>query len=81
LILTLKSDRAVKSPRIHRQEQASAQRWHLRSAWPRRPRWTPRSTWLAAAYATLAPRPYGNGNRRAAVGSFSAGCAGPMLSA
>lgn len=29
LILTLKSQCAVKSPRIHRQEQVSARRWHL----------------------------------------------------
>ena len=29
LILTLKSARAVKSPRVHRSEQASANRWHL----------------------------------------------------
>lgn len=29
LILTLKSDRRVQSPRIHRAEQTSANRWHL----------------------------------------------------
>jgi hypothetical protein len=29
LILTLKSAKPVKSPRIHRQEQVSANRWHV----------------------------------------------------
>ena len=29
LILTLKSARGVKSPRVHRQEQVSPHRWHL----------------------------------------------------
>jgi hypothetical protein len=29
LILTLKSAKAVKTPRIHRQEQVSSHRWHL----------------------------------------------------
>ena len=51
LILTLKSDRAVKSPRIHRQEQASARRWHLeiRLAAPADVDAQIRK-WLAAAY-------------------------------
>ena len=29
LILTLKAERAVKNPRVHRAQQASANRWHL----------------------------------------------------
>jgi hypothetical protein len=29
LILTLKAERAVNSPRVHRAQQASANRWHL----------------------------------------------------
>jgi hypothetical protein len=29
LILTLKSAKALKTPRIHRQEQVSSNRWHL----------------------------------------------------
>ena len=52
LILTLKSERAVKSPRIHRQEQVSAKRWHLeiRLAAPAEVDAEIRK-WLAAAYA------------------------------
>lgn len=52
LILTLKSGRAVKNPRIHRQEQTSSRRWHLevRLAAPAEVDAEIRG-WLAAAYA------------------------------
>jgi hypothetical protein len=52
LILTLKAERRVQSPRIHRAEQASANRWHLEVRLT-----TPADvdaevcTWLAQAYS------------------------------
>jgi hypothetical protein len=52
LILTLKSTRAIKSPRVHRAEQASAKRWHLEIRL-RAPVEVDRELrgWLADAYA------------------------------
>ena len=51
LILTLKSDRKIESPRIFRAEQASANRWHLemRLSSPAEVDAELR-TWLASAY-------------------------------
>ena len=52
LVLTLKSDRDVDSPRIRRSEQASAHRWHIevRLSQPKDVDRQVRS-WLARAYA------------------------------
>jgi hypothetical protein len=55
LLLTLKSDAAIRSARVHRAEQASARRWHIefRLASPKEVDRELRG-WLAAAYALAA---------------------------
>ena len=57
LILTLKSARDIRSPRIQKREQASANRWHLEVRLEK-PAHVDRqvTTWLRAAYDLAAPR-------------------------
>ena len=56
LVLTLKSATDVRSPRVHKREQASAHRWHIEFRL-QRPAEVDRqlTTWLKAAYELAGP--------------------------
>jgi hypothetical protein len=62
LILTLKSAKNIRSPRIERREQASAHRWHLEIRLTK-PSDVDRqlTTWLSTAYALAGGDPGRNG--------------------